>query len=143
MQRENIINNAQLKKDASDAAKEKAKELKAQNEQAKKEKKSNDATVKQAEEQAAKEQLELTRKVQDLTYANITDADEREKAILDAKHRRELEDLKTQYGAKKEFIELEKQLKIQQGIDQQALTDKIKKKMMQKTKKQTTKKLLN
>jgi hypothetical protein len=110
---------AAREKENTDAAKDNAKGLKAQ----------NDASAKQqiSKEQAAKDQLELTRKVQDLTYANITDANEREKAILDAKHRRELEDLKTQYGAKKEFIELEKQLKIQQGIDQQALTDKIKK----------------
>jgi|688.fasta_scaffold31652_4 hypothetical protein len=115
LQKENIINNAQLKKDASDAAKEKAKELKAQNdatakqnEQAKKEKKA-------ANEQNAKDQLELERKVIDLTLANVVDANLREQLILKEKHKRELQDLKTQYGAKKEFIELEKQLKISQN----------------------------
>ena len=119
---------AAREKENTDAAKDNAKGLKAQ----------NDASAKQqiSKEQAAKDQLELTRKVQDLTYANITDANEREKAILDAKHRRELEDLKTQYGAKKEFIELEKQLKIQQGIE----TDKIKKENEAKDKETNDKK---
>jgi hypothetical protein len=140
LQKENIINNAQLKKDASDAAKEKAKELKAQNdatakqnEQAKKEKKA-------ANEQNAKDQLELDRKVIDLTLANVVDANLREQLILKEKHKRELEDLKTQYGAKKEFIELEKQLKIQQGIDELALTDKIKKENEAKDKETNDKK---
>jgi len=140
LQKENIINNAQLKKDASDAAKEKAKDLKAQNdatakqnEQAKKEKKA-------ANEQNAKDQLELDRKVIDLTLANVVDANLREQLILKEKHKRELEDLKTQYGAKKEFIELEKQLKIQQGIDELALTDKIKKENEAKDKETNDKK---
>jgi hypothetical protein len=140
LQKENIINNAQLKKDASDAAKEKAKDLKAQNdatakqnEQAKKEKKA-------ANEQNAKEQLELERKVIDLTLANVVDANLREQLLLKEKHKRELEDLKTQYGAKKEFIELEKQLKIQQGIDELALTDKIKKENEEKDKETNDKK---
>ena len=102
-------------KEAADLLNDNAKNLKAQNdaaakqnEQAKKEKKLKD-------EQATKEQLEFNRKVIDLTLANILDADLREQLILKEKHKRELEDLKTQYGAKKEFIELENQLKIQQA----------------------------
>jgi hypothetical protein len=115
LQKENIINNAQLKKDASDAAKEKAKELKAQNEAAAKQNEQAKKEKKAANEQNAKDQLELERKVIDLTLANVVDANLREQLILKEKHKRELEDLKTQYGAKKEFIELEKQLKISQN----------------------------
>jgi len=115
LQKENIINNAQLKKDASDAAKEKAKELKAQNEAAAKIKEQAEKEKKAANEQNAKDQLELERKVIDLTLANVVDANLREQLILKEKHKRELQDLKTQYGAKKEFIELEKQLKISQN----------------------------
>jgi hypothetical protein len=110
-----IENNAQLKKDASDAAKEKAKELKAQNEQAAKQNEQAKKEKKAANEQNAKDQLELERKVIDLTLANVVDANLREQLILKEKHKRELEDLKTQYGKKKEFIELEKQLKISQN----------------------------
>ena len=105
----NRENQADLKAQNDAAAK--------QNDQAKKEKKLKD-------EQATKEQQELDRKLIDLTHANILDANLREQLILEEKHRREREDLKTQYGAKKEFIELENQLKIQQGIDEKALTDK-------------------
>jgi len=140
LQKENIINNAQLKKDASDAAKEKAKDLKAQNDATAKIKEQAEKEQKLKDEQAAKEQQEIERKVIDLTHANITDANAREKAILDEKHKRELEDLKAQYGAKKEFIELEKQLKIQQGIDDLALTDKIKKENEEKDKETNDKK---
>jgi len=131
---------AAREKENTDATKDNAKGLKAQNdasakqnEQAKKEKKA-------ANEQNAKDQLELERKVIDLTLANVVDANLREQLILKEKHKRELEDLKTQYGAKKEFIELEKQLKIQQGIDQQALTDKIKKENEAKDKETNDKK---
>ena len=115
LQKENIINNAQLKKDAEDAARENAKELKAQNEAAAKLKEQAEKEKKLKNEQATKEQQELDRKIIDLTLANILDADLREQLILKEKHKRELEDLKTQYGAKKEFIELENQLKIQQA----------------------------
>ena len=115
LQKENIINNAQLKKDAEDAAKEKAKDLKAQNDAAAKQNEQAQKEKKLKNEQATKEQQELDRKIIDLTLANILDADLREQLILKEKHKRELEDLKTQYGAKKEFIELENQLKIQQA----------------------------
>ena len=119
-----VENNAQLKKDAEDAAKEKAKDLKAQNDAIAKQNEQAQKEKKLKNEQATKEQQELDRKIIDLTHANILDANLREQLILKEKHKRELEDLKTQYGAKKEFIELENQLKIQQGIDEKALTDK-------------------
>ena len=115
LQKENIINNAQLKKDAAAAARESAKELKAQNEAAAKIKEQAEKDKELKKEQATKEQQELDRKIIDLTLANILDADLREQLILKEKHKRELEDLKTQYGAKKEFIELENKLKIQQA----------------------------
>ena len=110
-----VENNAQLKKDAEDAAKEKAKDLKAQNDAIAKQNEQAQKEKKLKNEQATKEQQELDRKIIDLTHANILDADLREQLILKEKHKRELEDLKTQYGAKKEFIELENQLKIQQA----------------------------
>jgi len=119
-----IENNAQLKKDAEDAAKEKAKDLKAQNDAIAKQNEQAQKEKKLKNEQATKEQQELDRKIIDLTLANILDADLREQLILKEKHKRELEDLKIQYGAKKGFIELENQLKIQQGIDEKALIDK-------------------
>lgn len=119
-----VENNAQLKKDAEDAAKEKAKDLKAQNDAIAKQNEQAQKEKKLKNEQAQKEQQELDRKIIDLTLANILDADLREQLILKEKHKRELEDLKTQYGAKKGFIELENQLKIQQGIDEKALIDK-------------------
>ena len=110
-----VENNAQLKKDAEDAAKEKAKDLKAQNDAIAKQNEQAQKEKKLKNEQATKEQQELDRKIIDLTHANILDANLREQLILKEKHKRELEDLKTQYGAKKEFIELENQLKIQQA----------------------------
>ena len=119
-----VENNAQLKKDAEDAAKEKAKDLKAQNDAIAKQNEQAQKEKKLKNEQATKEQQELDRKIIDLTLANILDADLREQLILKEKHKRELEDLKIQYGAKKGFIELENQLKIQQGIDEKALIDK-------------------
>ena len=128
LQKENIINNAQLKKDAENAAKEKAKDLKAQNDAAAKQNEQAQKEKKLKDEQATKEQLEFNRKVIDLTHANILDADLREKTILDEKHRRELEDLRNQYDAKFKLTEkyknLEDQLKIQQGIENKAFTDK-------------------
>jgi len=135
-----VENNAQLKKDAEDAAKEKAKDLKAQNDANAKQNEQAQKEKKLKNEQATKEQQELDRKVIDLTLANVVDANLREQLILKEKHKRELEDLKTQYGAKKEFIELEKQLKIQQGIDELALTDKIKKENEAKDKETNDKK---
>ena len=115
---------AAREKEAADLLNDNAKNLKAQNDAAAKQNEQAGKDTELKKQQATKEQLEFNRKVIDLTHANILDADAREKAILKEKHKRELEDLKTQYGAKKEFIELENQLKIQQGIDEKALIDK-------------------
>ena len=110
-------------KENTAATKDNAKVLKSQ----------NDATAKQqtSKEQAAKEKIEFQRKVEDLVNANITDAILREETILKAKHRRELEDIRGQYDEKfkltKEYKKLETELIKKQGIDELALTDKIKK----------------
>lgn len=79
--------------------------------------KEHNAKLKEEREKALREQLELERKIQDLTIANIEDTDTREIIALTTKHSRELEEIQKQYGKKKEFAELEKQLKIQQGIE--------------------------
>ena len=106
---------AAREKEAADLLNDNAKNLKAQKDAASKQNEQTQKEEKLKKEQATKEQLEFNRKVIDLTLANILDADLREQLILKEKHRREREDLKTQYGAKKEFIELENQLKIQQA----------------------------
>ena len=90
--------------------------------------------LKQQREQEAQEQLALKRKISDLLIANIKDDDERERATLLEKQKRETEDLKAQFGKKKEFAELEKQLKIQQGIEITKLEEEQKKAKDEKTK---------
>lgn len=82
---------------------------------------------KEQREKDAQDQLALKRKISDLLIANIKDDDERERAALAEKQKRELEDLTTQFGKKKEFAELEKQLKIQQGIEVAKLEEEQKK----------------
>lgn len=89
---------------------------------------------KEQREKEAQEQLALKRKISDLLIANIKDDDERERAALAEKQKRELEDLTVQYGKKKEFAELEKQLKIQQGIEITKLEEEQKKAKDEKTK---------
>lgn len=89
---------------------------------------------KEQREKDAQDQLALKRKISDLLIANIKDDDERERAALAEKQKRELEDLTTQYGKKKEFAELEKQLKIQQGIEVAKLEEEQKKAKDEKAK---------
>ena len=83
--------------------------------------------IKEEKLKAAEEQKALERKIIDLTIANIEDTDTRELVALKEKHKRELEEITLQYGKKKEFAELEKQLKIQQAIEEQALAEQVKK----------------
>jgi len=71
-----------------------------------------------------KEKKELQNKINDLTIANIEDTDTRELLALREKHRRELEEITEQYGKKKGFVELEKQLKQNQINEEKALTEK-------------------
>ena len=79
--------------------------------------------IKEEKLKAAEEQKALERKIIDLTIANIEDTDTRELVALKEKHKRELEEINLQYGKKKEFAELEKQLKIQQAIEEQSLAE--------------------
>lgn len=95
---------------------------KASEEQIKKTKETNQK-VKEEKLKAAEEQKALERRITDLTIANIEDTDTRELVALKEKHKRELEEITLQYGKKKEFAELEKQLKIQQGIEEKALAE--------------------
>jgi len=101
--------------------------------------KERNAKIKEEKEKARREQLELERKIQDLTIANIEDTDTREIIALTTKHSRELEEIQKQYGKKKEFAELEKQLKIQQAIEEQALAEQVKKDKELKDKEATDK----
>jgi hypothetical protein len=94
--------------------------------------KERNAKIKEEKEKARREQLELERKIQDLTIANIEDTDTREIIALTTKHSRELEEIQKQYGKKKEFAELEKQLTIQQGIE----LENLKKEQATKTEEQ-------
>jgi len=99
---------------------------KASEEQIKKTKETNQK-VKEEKLKAIEEQKALERRITDLTIANIEDTDTRELVALKEKHKRELEEINLQYGKKKEFAELEKQLKIQQAIEEQALAEQVKK----------------
>jgi hypothetical protein len=115
------------------------------NTQAKEERKKDneDAIAKQKEriqknkeqrEKEAQERLALQRKIEDLTIANIDDANTREIMSLKLKHDRELEEMQKQYGKKKEFAELEKQLLIQQENERKALEEEQKKAKDEKAK---------
>ena len=115
--------NTDLKNEQNDANKEALAKQKEAGQKAKEQREKEDA-----------ENLALRRKITDLLIANIKDDDEREKALLAEKQKRELEDLKAQYGKKKEFAELEKQLKIQQGIEVAALEEEQKKAKDEKAK---------
>jgi len=103
-------------------ANSKEQRTKASEEQIKKTKETNQK-VKEEKLKAIEEQKALERRITDLTIANIEDTDTRELVALKEKHKRELEEITLQYGKKKEFAELEKQLKIQQGIEEKALAE--------------------
>jgi hypothetical protein len=97
------------------------------NEEASRKAKERKDKNKQLAEQEAQERLALQRKIEDLTVANIDDANTRDIMSLKLKHDRELEEMQKQYGKKKEFAELEKQLLIQQDAEKTALLDEQKK----------------
>lgn len=122
--------NADLKSKQNDANKE---ALAKQKEAGQKQK---EQKIKQNEEQKKleAENLEFKRKIEDLTVANIDDANTREIMSLKLKHDRELEEMQKQYGKKKEFAELEKQLLIQQETEKTALLDEQKKAKDEKAK---------
>lgn len=61
---------------------------------------------KEQREKNAQEQLSLQRKIEDLTVANIDDANTRDIMSLKLKHDRELEEMQKQYGKKKNLQNL-------------------------------------
>lgn len=115
--------NADLKSKQNDANKEALAKQKEAGQKAKEQK------IKQNEEEKKleAENLEFKRKIEDLTVANIDDVNTREIMSLKLKHDRELEEMKKQYGKKKEFAELENQLLIQQENERKALEEEQKK----------------
>lgn len=81
------------------------------------EKKRKEAADKAAQEEKkrAEESKRLQREITDATIAAIEDRDTRERMALAEKHRREMEDLRTQYGERQELIRL---LEEKQAIEQ-------------------------
>lgn len=124
----------QVKEDRKKDIEDQKQKQKEANQEAVRSAKERRERLKQEQEKEAQEQLALKRKISDLLIANIKDDDERERAALAEKQRRDLEDLTAQYGKKKEFAELEKQLKIQQGIEVAKLEEDQKKAKDEKTK---------
>ena len=122
--------NTDLKSKQNDANKEALAKQKEAGQKAKEQK------IKQNEEEKKleAENLEFKRKIEDLTVANIDDVNTREIMSLKLKHDRELEEMQKQYGKKKEFAELEKQLLIQQETEKTALLDEQKKAKDEKAK---------
>jgi hypothetical protein len=96
--------------------------------------KENSQKNKEQREKEAQERLALQRKIEDLTVANIDDANARDIMSLKLKHDRELEEMQKQYGKKKEFAELENQLLIQQENERKALEEEQKKAKDEKAK---------
>lgn len=124
----------QVKEDRKKDIEDQKQKQKEANQEAVRSAKERRERLKQEQEKEAQEQLALKRKISDLLIANIKDDDERERAALAEKQKRELEDLTAQYGKKKEFAELEKQLKIQQGIEVAKLEEDQKKAKDEKAK---------
>jgi len=116
-------------------------ERKKDNEDAISKQKERSQKLKEQREKEAQEQLALRRRLEDLTVANIEDTNARELVALKLKHDRELEEIKNQYGKKKEFAELEKQLLIQQETERNALLEEQKKIKSEKEKEDKNKAL--
>jgi hypothetical protein len=123
--------NNQIKADnkqANEDAKQKQKEA---NQEAARNAKERRERLKQLKEEEDAERLTLQRKFEDLTVANIDDANARDIMAMKLKHDREKEDLKKQYadkkGLKQEFDKVMLELDEQQKIEQQKLEDEQKK----------------
>lgn len=115
------------KKDAEEEAQQVEE---ASKEAAQKAKERRDARL-QREKEAAQKRLELERNITDLTIANIQDEDTRQRMALAEKHRRELEDLKKQYGERADLIST---LTTQQSYEQRILEQKIQAEVSAETK---------
>jgi hypothetical protein len=123
--------NNQIKADnkqANEDAKQKQKEA---NQEAARNAKERREKLKQLKQEEDADRLTLQRKFEDLTVANIDDANARDIMALKLKHDREKEDLKKQYadkkGLKEEFDKVMLELDEQQKIEQQKLEDEQKK----------------
>jgi hypothetical protein len=72
--------------------------------------------AREEEQKRAEELIRLEREITDATIAAIADRETRERMALEEKHRRELEDLRKQYGERQELIMA---LEERQAIEQQ------------------------
>ena len=93
--------NAQIKADRQKDIEDQKAKSKQANEEALAKRKENNAKRKQEQEKEAQERLNLQRKLEDLTVANIDDVNTREIMSLKLKHDREREELIKQYEGKK------------------------------------------
>lgn len=132
--------NAQIKADRQKDLEDQKAKSKQANDEAINKQKERRARLKEEAEKEAQERLNLQRKLEDLTVANIDDANARDIVALKLKHDRELEEMQKQYGKKKEFAELEKQLLIQQETEKTALLDEQNKVKSEKEKEAQNKK---
>jgi hypothetical protein len=116
------------RKQANEDAKQKQKEA---NQEAARNAKERRERLKQLKQEEDAERLTLQRKFEDLTVANIDDANTRDIMAMKLKHDREKEDLKKQYadkkGLKEEFDKVMLELDEQQKIEQQKLEEEQKK----------------
>lgn len=78
--------------------------------------------IKEENERIAAEQRNLQRQITDATIAAIEDRETRERMALAEKHRRELEDLRIQYGERAELI---RSLEERQALEQRALEKQL------------------
>lgn len=103
---------------------QKEEQQKANNEASAK-RKENNAKIKAEQEKEAQERLNLQRKLEDLTVANIDDVNTREIMSLKLKHDREREELIKQYegkkGLKEKYDALMLELDVQQETEKAAL----------------------
>jgi hypothetical protein len=132
--------NQQIKEDRKKDNEDAKNKLKEANDEAVRKANERKEKAKQLAEQEAQEQLALKRKLEDLTVANIDDTNARELVALKLKHDRELEEIKNQFGKKKDYAELEKQLLIQQGNETAKLTEEQNKVKSEKEKEAQNKK---
>ena len=123
--------NAQIKesrKQDNEDAKQKQKEA---NDEAVRKANERREKAKQNAEEEARERITLQRKFEDLTVANIDDANARDIMAMKLKHDREKEDLKKQYadkkGLKEEFDKVMLELDANQIIETEKLKEEQKK----------------
>lgn len=92
-------------------------------EEAQKKREAAAAKRREEQEREAEELQKLQREITDLSIASITDRETRERTALAEKHRRELEDMRAQYGEKALLID---ELERKQAMELQALDTELK-----------------